>query len=158
VDGAIYTVPQVPDSLYKYGRAKYIAVFKKHHTTDDQFQKSLKYYTTQPDRLQEMYNKIDAIIKAKIDSMNRPVKPPKPAVPKNIKSKTDTAAKGKIDTVKHPVDTIKPVSKKLIMKARRDSIRQAAKLAKKARTDSLKRIANKTKQARKKFKNAVSPQ
>jgi hypothetical protein len=157
-DGVIYTLPQVPDSLYKYGRAKYIAVFKKHHTTDDQFQKSLKYYSLHPDKLQEMYGKIDAIIKAKIDSVNRPVKPPKPAVLKNIKSKTDTAAKGKIDTVKHPVDTIKPVSKKLTMKARRDSIRQAAKLAAKTRIDSLKRIANKTKHARKKFKNAVSPQ
>ncbi|MDB5129105.1 DUF4296 domain-containing protein [Mucilaginibacter sp.] len=157
-DGAIYTLPQIPDSLYKYGRAKYIAVFKKHHTTDDQFQKSLKYYSTQPDRLQEMYGKIDAIIKAKIDSVNRPVKPPKPVALKNIKSKTDTAAKGKVDSVKHPVNTIKPISKKLTMKARIDSMRQAAKLAKKARTDSLKRIANKSKHARKKFKNAVSPQ
>jgi len=148
-DGAIYTLPQIPDSLYKYGRAKYVAVFKKHHTTDDQFQKSLKYYTTQPDRLQEMYNKIDANIKAKIDSMNRPVKPPKPAVPKNIKSKTDTAAKGKVDSVKHPADTIKPVSRKFNMKARMDSIRQARKLAAKARIDSAKRSANKIKKARK---------
>jgi hypothetical protein len=62
-----------------------IAVFKKHHTTDDQFQKSLKYYTTQPDRLQEMYNKIDAILKR---LTLQPDRISQPNAPKNIKSKT----------------------------------------------------------------------
>ena len=153
VDGAIYTVPQVSDSLYKYGRAKYVAVFKKYHTTDDQFQKSLKYYTTQPDRLQEMYNKIDAIIKAKIDSINKAQKKENDA-----KNKIDSAARSKTNSIKHPADTIKPVARKLNANARIDSIRQARKLATKDRIDSVKRRANKTKQARKKFKNAVSPQ
>jgi hypothetical protein len=152
-DGVIYTLPQVPDSLYKYGRDKYIAVFKKHHTTDDQFQKSLKYYSLHPDKLQEMYGKIDAIIKAKIDSVNHAQKKEN-----DTKSKIDSAARSKINPIKHPADTINPVSKKLTAKARIDSIRQVARLAKKARTDSLKRVAKKTKQARKKFKNAVSPQ
>ncbi|MFD0764848.1 DUF4296 domain-containing protein [Mucilaginibacter lutimaris] len=78
-DGALYVVPQMPDSLYKYGRAKYDAVFKKHHTTDAEFKKSFKYYSTHPDQVQDMYVKIDAIIKAKIDSTNKasrtPLKP-----------------------------------------------------------------------------------
>jgi hypothetical protein len=77
-DGSIYTVPQMPDSLYKYGSAKYVAVFKKHHTTDAIFKKSLKYYTTQPEQLQDMYNKIDGILKAKIDSTNKAANPNKP--------------------------------------------------------------------------------
>ncbi|MCQ6956583.1 DUF4296 domain-containing protein [Mucilaginibacter aquariorum] len=152
-DGAIYSLPQIPDSLYKYGRDKYVAVFKKHHTTDDQFQKSLKYYTTQPDRLQEMYNKIDVIIKAKIDSINQAQKKENDA-----KNKVDSAARSKTNSIKHPADTIKPVARKLNARARIDSMRQARKLATKARIDSVKRSANKTKQARKKFKNAVSPQ
>ena len=79
-DGSIYSAPQIPDSMYKYGRAKYDAVFKKHHTTDAEFKKSLKYYAVHPDQVQDMYNKIDAIIKAKIDSLNKksgkpPLKP-----------------------------------------------------------------------------------
>ncbi len=79
-DGAIYSAPQVPDSLYKYGRAKYDAVFKKHHTTDAEFKKSLKYYSVHPEQVQDMYNKIDAVIKAKIDSTNKASKKPlKPA-------------------------------------------------------------------------------
>ncbi|MCO5934958.1 DUF4296 domain-containing protein [Mucilaginibacter sp. RB4R14] len=79
-DGAIYSAPQVPDSLYKYGRAKYDAVFKKHHTTDAEFKKSLKYYSVHPEQVQDMYNKIDAVIKAKIDSINKASKKPlKPA-------------------------------------------------------------------------------
>ena len=82
VDGSIYTVPQVPDSLYKYASAKYVQLFKKHHTTAEVFKKSFKYYTSQPDKLQDMYTKVDVVIKAKIDSLNR-ANAPKPAVKKN---------------------------------------------------------------------------
>ncbi|MGZ3752375.1 MAG: DUF4296 domain-containing protein, partial [Mucilaginibacter sp.] len=31
-DGSMYNVIQVPDSLYKYGTARYLAIFKKYHT------------------------------------------------------------------------------------------------------------------------------
>ncbi|WP_121244284.1 DUF4296 domain-containing protein [Mucilaginibacter phyllosphaerae] len=82
VDGTLYTVPQVPDSLYKYASDKYVQLFKKHHTTAAIFKKSFKYYTTQPDKLQEIYTKVDAIIKAKLDSLNR-ANAPKPVVKKN---------------------------------------------------------------------------
>ena len=70
-DGELYSAPQIPDSLFKYGRAKYDAVFKKHHTTDAEFKKSFKYYAEHPDVVQDMYGEIDAIIKAKIDSVNK---------------------------------------------------------------------------------------
>ncbi|MET3980030.1 hypothetical protein ABIB62_002627 [Mucilaginibacter sp. UYP25] len=85
VDGAVYTAPQLPDSLFKYGRAKYDAVFKKHHTTDAEYKKSLKYYAVHPDVVQDMYVKIEATIKAKLDSTNKasnkPLKPVNNAVP-----------------------------------------------------------------------------
>ncbi|MES2265917.1 MAG: DUF4296 domain-containing protein [Bacteroidota bacterium] len=79
-DGTLYMVQQTPDSLYKYGRAKYDAVFKKHHTTDAEFKKSFKYYSFHPEQVQDMYVKIDAILKAKTDSVNKASKTPiKPA-------------------------------------------------------------------------------
>ncbi|GGH04410.1 DUF4296 domain-containing protein [Mucilaginibacter phyllosphaerae] len=86
VDGSLYTIPQVPDSMYKYGSAKYVQLFKQHHTTPGTFKTSLKYYATQPDKLQEMYAKIDVTLKAKIDSLNR-ANAPKPQTPvKNNKN------------------------------------------------------------------------
>ncbi|RWY50374.1 DUF4296 domain-containing protein [Mucilaginibacter gilvus] len=68
-DGGLYNVPQVPDSLYKYGSARYVAVFKRYHTTDKQFATSLKYYTTQPLKLTEIYEKVSQNIKGKTDSL-----------------------------------------------------------------------------------------
>ncbi|TFF35629.1 DUF4296 domain-containing protein [Mucilaginibacter psychrotolerans] len=70
-DGSLYSVSQTPDSLYKYGSARYKALFKRHHTTDKQFKASLKYYTTQPVKMLEMYDRVSANIQAKIDSLNK---------------------------------------------------------------------------------------
>jgi hypothetical protein len=70
-DGAVYQIPQVPDSMFKYSSAKYVALFKRHHTTDAAYKTSLKYYSKQPERIQAMYNKIEVIIKAKVDSINK---------------------------------------------------------------------------------------
>ena len=70
-DGEVYQVPQVPDSLYKYSSAKYVALFKRHHTTDAVYKASLKYYTKQPERIQAMYNQLEVILKAKVDSLNK---------------------------------------------------------------------------------------
>ncbi|MFA6245737.1 MAG: DUF4296 domain-containing protein [Mucilaginibacter sp.] len=70
-DGSVYQVPQVPDSLYKYSSQKYVALFKRHHTTDAVYKTSLKYYSTQPEKIQDIYSKIEAIIKAKVDSLNK---------------------------------------------------------------------------------------
>lgn len=97
-DGTVYQVPQVPDSLYKYSSQKYVALFKRHHTTDAAYKTSLKYYSKQPERILAIYSKIETIIKAKVDSLNkvtaaeaakakpapagpRPVSTPKPSTP-----------------------------------------------------------------------------
>jgi len=100
-DGSVYQVPQVPDSMYKYSIQKYVALFKRHHTTDAVYKKSLKYYSTQPEKIQDIYSKIEAIIKAKVDSLNKvtaaeaakakpapagptPVPTPKPSTPNSL--------------------------------------------------------------------------
>jgi hypothetical protein len=71
IDGGIYTITQNPDSLYKYGTGRYMALFKKHHTDTAQFSKSLKYYTTQPLELQAMYEQVIKNLAKKADSLNK---------------------------------------------------------------------------------------
>ncbi len=68
-DGTLYNVPQIPDSLYKYGSARYAEVFKRYHTNNKQFTASLKYYTTQPLKLVEIYDQVSKNIKGKTDSL-----------------------------------------------------------------------------------------
>jgi hypothetical protein len=79
-DGSLYGISQVPDSIYKYGMASYQAVFKKHHINETEFKKNLKYYSTQPEQLMEIYEKVDAALKGKLDSVNK--KPKNNALPK----------------------------------------------------------------------------
>ena len=71
VDGGMFMVSQTPDTLYKYGTAKYLAVFKAHHTTADQFKKSFRYYSREPAELQKMYDQVMLIFKNKTDSINK---------------------------------------------------------------------------------------
>ncbi len=71
IDGGIYTITQNPDSLYKYGTGRYMALFKKHHTDTAQFSKSLKYYTTQPVELQAIYVEVLKNLAKKADSLNK---------------------------------------------------------------------------------------
>jgi len=71
VDGSMYNVVQVPDSLYKYGTDKYRLVFNKYHTDSVQFKKSFKYYSDHPEKLQAIYEQITIIIKQKSDSVNK---------------------------------------------------------------------------------------
>lgn len=72
LDGSLYNaVSQSPDTLYKYGTARYLNLFKKYHVDSVQFRHSLKYYTTQPIEFQAMYDKILANLQAKTDSINK---------------------------------------------------------------------------------------
>ncbi|HEY5326215.1 MAG TPA: DUF4296 domain-containing protein, partial [Mucilaginibacter sp.] len=77
-----YSLPQSPDSLYKYGLNRYLSVFKKYHTDSAQFKKSLKYYTTQPDELEAMYDQVLANLKQKTDSLNKLQQKQYNAIPK----------------------------------------------------------------------------
>lgn len=71
VDGSMYSVMQVPDTLYKYGMDKYLVMFKKYHTDSAQFRKSFKYYSANPDMMQGIYEQVSANIKLKSDSVNK---------------------------------------------------------------------------------------
>lgn len=71
VDGSMYNVMQFPDSLYKYGTEKYQMVFRKYDTDSVQFKKSFQYYTSNPDKLQAIYDQITINIKQKSDSVNK---------------------------------------------------------------------------------------
>ena len=71
VDGSIYNITPHPDSLYKFGHGKYIALFKRFHTDSIQFKKSLQYYTTQPNLLETMYTQVLKNLENKRDSINK---------------------------------------------------------------------------------------
>jgi hypothetical protein len=70
VDGGLYSVAQTPDSLQKYGAAKYLSLFNKYHTDSLQFRKSLQYYTKQPTVLLAIYDEVLKNLKKKADSLN----------------------------------------------------------------------------------------
>ncbi len=70
-DGSLYSLSQVPDSLYKYSAGRYMAVFKKNHTDSVQFRKSMQYYTMHPDRLEDIYAVVLKNIQDKITEVNK---------------------------------------------------------------------------------------
>jgi len=71
VDGGMVMYAQTPDTLYKYGTARYLDVFKKDHTDSTQFRKSFKYYTLKPATLNDMYVKILKRLQQKTDSLTK---------------------------------------------------------------------------------------
>ena len=110
VDGTMYNVLQVPDTLYKYGTGRYLALFKKYHTDSAQFKKSFKYYASNPDQLQTIYDRISANIKFKTDSLT---KLNQIQIDKDNKRRTDslkrTFKKPPVQSVT-PVQVVKPVT------------------------------------------------
>jgi Domain of unknown function (DUF4296) len=70
-DGRLINISQAPDTLYKYGTSRYLAVFKKFHTDSAQFRRSYQYYSTEPEKFADMYDKVLKILQAKTDSLNK---------------------------------------------------------------------------------------
>ena len=68
-DGEMTSIPQIPDSVYKYGMAKYLQIFKRYDTDSAQFRLSYKYYTMHPDELVSIYDKVLKKLIAKSDSV-----------------------------------------------------------------------------------------
>jgi len=100
IDGSLYNTMQAPDSLYKYGAGKYIAMFKRLHTDTTHFNRSMRYYATQPDKLLAIYDQVDIKIKNKTDSLAKVQTQQSKAAHKadslknlNIKTKVDSARK-----------------------------------------------------------------
>lgn len=71
VDGGLYAVSMNPDSLYKYGTARYQFVFKKFGVDSAQFRKSLQYYAVHPTEFSAMYQQIADSMKQKTDSITK---------------------------------------------------------------------------------------
>ena len=70
-DGAMYNVMQLPDSLYKYGKDRYLKLFKSYHTDSVQFKKSMQYYCSNPELLVDIYDQVTTNLKQKSDSINK---------------------------------------------------------------------------------------
>jgi len=70
-DGRLINMSQAPDTLYKYGTSRYLAVFKQFHTDSAQFRRSYQYYSTEPEKFADMYDKVLKILQAKTDSLNK---------------------------------------------------------------------------------------
>lgn len=107
VDGSMYSVMQVPDTLYKYSTGKYLAVFKKYHTDSIQFRKSFKYYTSEPEVLQSIYEQIAKNIKQKSDSLN---KADQKQIQKDNKRRTDSLNKLPKKTPGQQAAPVQPVT------------------------------------------------
>ncbi|WP_462265099.1 DUF4296 domain-containing protein [Mucilaginibacter sp.] len=71
VDGSLYTVSQVPDSVNKYAMGRYARVFQQHRTDSAQFRKSLLYYSKHPDRLDEVYTGVIQNLEEKNTELNK---------------------------------------------------------------------------------------
>ena len=70
-DGSLSNISQMPDTLYKYGTPRYLAIFKKYHTDSAQFRKSFKFYTLKPLMFNDMYVKILKKLQTKTDSLTK---------------------------------------------------------------------------------------
>ncbi|OKS86551.1 DUF4296 domain-containing protein [Mucilaginibacter polytrichastri] len=121
IDGSLYTVSQAPDTLYKYGTARYLDMFKRYDTDSTQFKKSMEYYTGNPDAMEKMYDQILLNLTAKTDSLNK-------VRIKIDKLKTDSISK----------------SKKTDTAVKTDSLRKLKKLKRPTQVDSIRKIRNKT--------------
>ena len=72
VDGGMYNMVSINvDTLYKYGTARYLAIFKRHHVDSSMFRRSLKFYTGKPVEMEAMYDEILKHLTDKIDSANK---------------------------------------------------------------------------------------
>jgi hypothetical protein len=147
VDGTIYNLPNIPDTLAKHGLGLYLAVFKMRHTDTAEFKKSLKFYSTRPDLMNEIYdgvtNRLDSLQKAR----EKMIKPAVPAASqKNTQQLADSVKKVQVKTdsvnttkEKRKADSLRMIKFRMKMvkdvkdraKVVRDSIRKAKKHHKK---------------------------
>jgi hypothetical protein len=70
IDGTM-TSYGAKDSLYKYGTNRYSLLFKKYGVDSALFNKSLKYYTSDPDEIVKMYEQVENILTTKLEAKGR---------------------------------------------------------------------------------------
>ena len=79
IDGNLYNISQVPDTLYKYSMGHYLVIFKKYGTDTTQFKKSFTWYTRNPVKLDHIYDDVLKVLQAKNDSLVKSRTPATPA-------------------------------------------------------------------------------
>ena len=148
VDGSLYNLPPIPDTLSKHGLGLYMAVFKLHHIDTTQFKESLKYYSEHTDLMNDIYAGVTARLDSTLKVMTSPVVPPvtnkasQKVAKKTAKDIADSIknaqlAKQKTDSIinKRKTDSVtlarfKAATQKTLAatkKAKRDSIKKAKK-------------------------------
>ncbi|MCC8426261.1 DUF4296 domain-containing protein [Mucilaginibacter sp. UR6-11] len=135
VDGSLATQPN-GDSLYRFGTGRYLYLFKQYHTDSAQFKNSMKFYAAQPEIMVKMYEDIEKILQAKLDSMNKIV-----ADENEITRKRTAALQRKADKMKK--DSIALKMKNDRDKIKKDSVNKASGI----------KPAGKHKKPKKKLKN-----
>jgi hypothetical protein len=126
IDGSLYNGTQVPDSLYHYGMGKYLDAFRKFNTDSAQFRKSMEYYSSEPDKLTAIYDKVDKRIKALSDSLSAEQAKERTRLLKKDSLKTDSIKKANLKPKTHAqkADSVKQAKAKKIMDAKIDSIKK----------------------------------
>lgn len=123
------------DSLYKYGTAKYMYVFKQYHTDSTQFKASLKYYAAKPEELLKIYNGVNRILQKKADSLNKAMSDDATKKRKEAEKAVAIAAK------KLKADSVKIKAKKdSVVKAKKDSVAKALKNSKAKKDSTAKKL------------------
>ncbi|MGN8069502.1 DUF4296 domain-containing protein [Mucilaginibacter sp. SG564] len=138
IDGHLYSGLQTPDTLYKYGMGNYLAAFERFHTDSGTFKRSMNYYAKYPDKLTDIYDKVDERIKALADSVNK-----LQAINRKAELKADSIKMAhKADSIKKAVHkAIKPVNKADSIKKAANKLDSIKKAMKKA--DFLKKLKQK---------------
>ena len=77
-DGRMLNMSQASDTLFKYGRGRYDAIFKKYHTDSTQFKNSYRYYAVHPTLLTAIYDVVLKNLQAKSDSLSNILKKQNP--------------------------------------------------------------------------------
>jgi predicted nucleotidyltransferase len=70
IDGYMSTL-MYSDTFRVAGKNYYATVYKKHNISKPRFDKSLKYYSAQPELLDSMYSKVEIILKKKEERLNK---------------------------------------------------------------------------------------
>lgn len=102
------------DSLYKYGTNRFGVLFKKYGVDSALFNKSLKYYAAAPDEMIDIYNQIDALLKAKNDSIGKVHAKNMELETKRLEAKGKAEKKRKADSLRF--DSIKKAAKAIKLK------------------------------------------
>lgn len=99
VDGSMM-IYGMSDSLYKYGTNRYSLIFKKHGIDSASFNKSLKYYSGEPDEIIKIYDSVDKLLTAKSDSISKVQAAKTKLEAKRNEAKAKAEQKRKADSLK----------------------------------------------------------